>query len=77
MTRLLLPVLGEEVTEVTVVRWLKAVGDRVEVDEPLLEVETEKVIVEVPSQQAGTLTNIFAAEGEMVVAGAEIADIEP
>jgi pyruvate/2-oxoglutarate dehydrogenase complex dihydrolipoamide acyltransferase (E2) component len=77
MTRLLLPELGEDVTEATIVRWLKASGDFVEVDEPLLEVETEKVIVEVPCQSSGVLTTIFVVEGETVAIGTEIAALEP
>ena len=54
-----MPALGESVTEGTVTRWLKAVGDQVEVDEPLLEVSTDKVDTEIPSPFAGTLTEIL------------------
>jgi 2-oxoglutarate dehydrogenase E2 component (dihydrolipoamide succinyltransferase) len=53
--RVTMPALGESVTEGTVTRWLKSVGDRIEVDEPLLEVSTDKVDTEIPSPVAGTL----------------------
>jgi len=68
-----LPELGESVTEGTVTRWLKEVGDQVEVDEPLLEVSTDKVDTEVPSPVAGTLLEIKAAEDETVEVGAVLA----
>ena len=57
------PRLGESVTEGTVTRWLKQEGDRVEVDEPLLEVSTDKVDTEIPSPAAGVLQRIVAGEG--------------
>ena len=57
-----LPALGESVTEGTVTRWLKNVGDRVEVDEPLLEVSTDKVDTEIPSPIAGVIEAILVAE---------------
>ena len=59
-----LPELGESVTEGTVTRWLKAVGDTVEVDEPLLEISTDKVDTEIPSPVAGTLQEILVQEDE-------------
>jgi 2-oxoglutarate dehydrogenase E2 component (dihydrolipoamide succinyltransferase) len=59
----LMPELGESVTEGTVTRWLKKVGDSVEVDEPLVEVSTDKVDTEIPSPVAGTLISITAEEG--------------
>ncbi|WSB59387.1 2-oxo acid dehydrogenase subunit E2 [Streptomyces anthocyanicus] len=65
-----LPALGESVTEGTVTRWLKQVGDRVEADEPLLEVSTDKVDTEIPSPAAGVLLEILAAEDETVEVGA-------
>ncbi len=65
-----MPALGESVTEGTVTRWLKAVGDTVEVDEPLLEVSTDKVDTEIPSPVAGTLLEILVAEDETVEVGA-------
>jgi len=68
-----LPALGESVTEGTVTRWLKAVGDSVEVDEPLLEVSTDKVDTEVPSPVAGTVQQILVQEDETVEVGAVLA----
>src|SRR3954451_1809829 len=70
-----LPALGESVTEGTITRWLKSVGDTVEVDEPLLEVSTDKVDTEIPSPIAGTLLEIKAEEDETVEVGAELAII--
>ncbi len=70
-----LPALGESVTEGTVTRWLKQVGDEVAVDEPLLEVSTDKVDTEIPSPVAGTLLEIKAEEDETVEVGAELAII--
>ena len=70
-----LPALGESVTEGTITRWLKAVGDEVAVDEPIVEVSTDKVDTEVPSPVAGTLTEILAQEDETVDVGAVIARI--
>ncbi len=70
-----LPALGESVTEGTVTRWLKKVGDEVAVDEPLLEVSTDKVDTEIPSPVAGTLLEIKAEEDETVEVGAELAVI--
>ncbi|MGW2343439.1 biotin/lipoyl-containing protein, partial [Streptomyces sp. NPDC001661] len=71
-----LPALGESVTEGTVTRWLKAEGERVEVDEPLLEVSTDKVDTEIPSPAAGVLASIKVAEDETVEVGAELAVID-
>ncbi|WP_114905768.1 2-oxoglutarate dehydrogenase, E2 component, dihydrolipoamide succinyltransferase [Ornithinimicrobium murale] len=68
-----MPALGESVTEGTVTRWLKAEGDDVEVDEPLLEVSTDKVDTEIPSPVAGKLTKILAQEDETVEVGGELA----
>ena len=70
-----LPALGESVTEGTVTRWLKNVGDRVEVDEPLLEVSTDKVDTEVPSPFAGVLEEILVQEDETAEVGAVLARI--
>ncbi|RMI14323.1 2-oxoglutarate dehydrogenase, E2 component, dihydrolipoamide succinyltransferase [Cellulomonas triticagri] len=70
-----LPALGESVTEGTVTRWLKAVGDSVEVDEPLLEISTDKVDTEVPSPFAGTLQEILVQEDETAEVGAPLAVI--
>ncbi|GAA3820046.1 2-oxoglutarate dehydrogenase, E2 component, dihydrolipoamide succinyltransferase [Cellulomonas soli] len=68
-----LPALGESVTEGTVTRWLKAVGDEVAVDEPLLEISTDKVDTEIPSPFAGTLLQIVVGEDETVEVGAVLA----
>ncbi|BAJ76421.1 pyruvate/2-oxoglutarate dehydrogenase complex, dihydrolipoamide acyltransferase (E2) component [Microbacterium testaceum StLB037] len=70
-----LPELGESVTEGTVTRWLKAVGDDVAVDEPLLEISTDKVDTEIPSPVAGTLQEILVQEDETVAVGATLARI--
>jgi pyruvate dehydrogenase E2 component (dihydrolipoamide acetyltransferase) len=74
-TAVRMPELGESVTEGTVTRWLKQVGDRVEVDEPLLEVSTDKVDTEIPSPVAGTLLEITANEDETIDVGAQLAVI--
>ncbi|MGA8548589.1 MAG: biotin/lipoyl-containing protein, partial [Mycobacterium sp.] len=71
----LMPELGESVTEGTVTRWLKKVGDPVEVDEPLVEVSTDKVDTEIPSPVAGTLISITAEEDVTVSVGGELARI--
>src|SRR5215813_4198473 len=70
-----MPQLGESVTEGTVTRWLKQEGESVEVDEPLLEVSTDKVDTEIPSPAAGTLERIVVREDETVEVGAELAVI--
>jgi len=70
-----MPALGESVTEGTVTRWLKQEGDTVEVDEPLVEVSTDKVDTEIPSPAAGVLTKIVAQEDDTVEVGAELAVI--
>jgi pyruvate dehydrogenase E2 component (dihydrolipoamide acetyltransferase) len=72
-TPVALPSLGESVTEGTVTRWLKQVGDSVAVDEPLVEVSTDKVDTEIPSPVSGTLLEIKAAEDETVEIGAVLA----
>ncbi|MFJ2291612.1 2-oxoglutarate dehydrogenase, E2 component, dihydrolipoamide succinyltransferase [Streptomyces sp. NPDC087894] len=71
-----LPALGESVTEGTVTRWLKAEGEHVEADEPLLEVSTDKVDTEIPAPASGTLASIKVAEDETVEVGAELAVID-
>ncbi|MEO7193927.1 MAG: 2-oxoglutarate dehydrogenase, E2 component, dihydrolipoamide succinyltransferase [Pseudonocardiaceae bacterium] len=70
-----MPALGESVTEGTVTRWLKREGDTVEVDEPLVEVSTDKVDTEIPSPAAGVLQRIVVAEDQTVAVGAELAVI--
>ncbi len=74
-TAVLMPALGESVTEGTVTRWLKAVGDTVAADEPLLEVSTDKVDTEIPSPAAGVLMSIAVGEDETVEVGAELGRI--
>ena len=74
-TSVTLPALGESVTEGTITRWLKQVGDSVETDEPLLEVSTDKVDTEIPSPTSGTLLEIKVGEDETVEVGAELAVI--
>ncbi|WP_308440761.1 biotin/lipoyl-containing protein, partial [Mycobacterium intracellulare] len=68
-----MPTLGESVTEGTVTRWLKQEGDTVALDEPLLEVSTDKVDTEIPSPAAGVLTEILAHEDETVAVGSDLA----
>lgn len=70
-----MPALGESVTEGTVTRWLKQEGDTVEIDEPLVEVSTDKVDTEIPSPAAGVLTKIVAKEDDTVEVGGELAII--
>ncbi|PZM88890.1 MAG: 2-oxoglutarate dehydrogenase, E2 component, dihydrolipoamide succinyltransferase, partial [Actinobacteria bacterium] len=70
-----MPRLGESVTEGTITRWLKQEGDRVELDEPLVEVSTDKVDTEIPSPASGVLTRILVREDETVEVGSELAII--
>src|SRR5665811_1799957 len=70
-----MPALGESVTEGTVTRWLKQVGDTVAVDEPLVEISTDKVDTEIPSPFGGVLEQILVAEDETVAVGAPLAII--
>jgi 2-oxoglutarate dehydrogenase E2 component (dihydrolipoamide succinyltransferase) len=74
-TEIKVPALGESVSEATVAKWMKAVGDSVAVDEPLVELETDKVTVEVPSPVAGVLAEIIAKEGSDVAVGAVLGSI--
>ena len=74
--RLTMPALGESVTEGTVTRWLKSEGDHIAVDEPLLEVSTDKVDTEIPSPVAGTLQKIVVGVDQTVAVGADLAIIE-
>ena len=67
--QILVPSLGESVTEATVSKWLKQVGEKVETDEPLVELETDKVNIEVPSPLTGTLSSIKVKEGDSAVVG--------
>src|SRR5438477_10856417 len=70
MTEIRVPTLGESVTEATIGRWFKKAGDPVAVDEPLVELETDKVTIEVPAPSAGTLGEIAAKDGDTVAVGA-------
>ena len=75
MSEVVLPALGESVTEGTITRWLKKVGDTVAVDEPLVEVSTDKVDTEIPSPVAGVVQQIMVQEDETVAVGAVLAVI--
>ena len=72
---IVVPQLGESVAEGTVARWLKAQGDRVRKEEPLVEIQTDKINVEIPSPAEGTLSQILVAEGTTVLVGTEIAQL--
>jgi 2-oxoglutarate dehydrogenase E2 component (dihydrolipoamide succinyltransferase) len=75
MTEIRVPTLGESVTEATIGRWFKKAGEAVAVDEPLVELETDKVTIEVPAPVAGTLSEIVASDGETVAVGALLGQI--
>jgi 2-oxoglutarate dehydrogenase E2 component (dihydrolipoamide succinyltransferase) len=75
MTEIRVPTLGESVTEATIGRWFKKAGDAVAVDEPLVELETDKVTIEVPAPSAGVLGEISAKDGETVAVGALLGQI--
>src|SRR5215831_14318694 len=77
MTEIRVPTLGESVTEATIGRWFKKPGDEIKVDEPLVELETDKVTIEVPAPTAGVLTGIAAKDGETVAVGALLGEIRP
>ena len=68
--KILVPALGESITEATVVKWLKSKGESVETDEPIIELETDKVNLEVPSPIDGMLSEINAKDGQVVEVGA-------
>ena len=76
MTSVKMPQLGETVVEGTILKWLKKEGERVELDEPLLEISTDKVDTEVPSSVAGVLAKILVREGQTVKVGTDLAEIE-
>jgi 2-oxoisovalerate dehydrogenase E2 component (dihydrolipoyl transacylase) len=76
MTTVTMPQLGESVTEGTIIAWLKAEGDAVALDEPLCEIETEKVTAELPSPVAGVLRRILVPQGETVAVGAPLCEVE-
>ena len=73
--KILVPVLGESITEATVSKWLKNEGDSVEADEPIVELETDKVNLEVPSPVSGTLTKINSKDGSVVEVGALLGSV--
>ena len=75
--KIIVPTLGESITEATVSRWLKNIGDQIETDEALVELETDKVNVEVPSPVAGTLSEIKIKKGKTVKVGSELGVVEP
>src|SRR5215831_94667 len=75
MADIRVPTLGESVTEATVGKWFKQPGDAVAVDEPLVELETDKVTIEVPAPAAGVLSEIAAKDGETVAVGALLGQI--
>src|SRR5438309_11829886 len=75
MTEIRVPTLGESVTEATIGRWFKKAGDPVAVDEPLVELETDKVTIEVPAPSAGVLGEISAKDGDTVAVGALLGQI--
>ena len=75
MTEIRVPTLGELVTEATIGKWFKKAGDPVAVDEPLVELETDKVTIEVPAPAAGVLGSIAAQDGETVAVGALLGQI--
>ena len=73
--KIVVPVLGESITEATVAKWLKNTGDTVEADEPIVELETDKVNLEVPSPVKGVLTEINSKDGSVVEVGAHLGSV--
>ena len=73
--KILVPVLGESITEATVAKWLKNKGDDVKIDEPIVELETDKVNLEVPSPISGTLSEINSKDGDTVEVGAVLGSV--
>src|SRR5215469_6220984 len=76
MAEIRVPALGESVTEATIGKWFKKPGDAVAVDEPLVELETDKVTIEVPAPSAGVLADIAAKDGDTVAVGALLGQIK-
>src|SRR6516165_9054423 len=76
MAEIRVPALGESVTEATIGKWFKKPGEGVAVDEPLVELETDKVTIEVPAPAAGVLAEIAAKDGETVAVGALLGQIQ-
>src|SRR5256885_10370709 len=75
-TEVVMPQMGESIAEGTITKWMKQVGDRVERDEPLFEISTDKVDAEIPSPAAGTLTEIKFKEGETVEVNTVVAVLD-
>ncbi len=75
MTEIRVPTLGESVTEATIGKWFKKPGDPVAVDEPVVELETDKVTIEVPAPSSGVLSEIMAGDGDTVAVGALLGEI--
>ena len=73
--KIVVPVLGESITEATVAKWLKNPGDSVEADEPIVELETDKVNLEVPSPITGVLSEINSKDGSVVEVGALLGSV--
>src|SRR5215469_3947972 len=76
MAEIRVPALGESVTEATIGKWFKKPGEAVAVDEPLVELETDKVTIEVPAPAAGVLADIAAKDGDTVAVGAVLGQIK-
>src|SRR5271169_1482048 len=76
MAEIRVPTLGESVTEATIGKWFKKAGEAVAVDEPLVELETDKVTIEVPAPAAGVLSEIAAKDGDTVAVGAVLGQIK-
>src|SRR5712691_6222887 len=76
MTEIRVPTLGESVTEATIGKWFKKTGEAVAVDEPLVELETDKVTIEVPAPAAGVLADVAAKDGDTVAVGALLGQIK-
>src|SRR5205085_8726838 len=76
MAEIRVPTLGESVTEATIGKWFKKAGDAVAVDEPLVELETDKVTIEVPAPAAGVLSEVAVKDGETVAVGALLGQIK-
>src|SRR5437588_8863182 len=75
MTEIRVPILGESVTEATIGKWFKHPGDAVAAEEPLVELETDKVTIEVPAPASGVLAEVAARDGETVAVGALLGQI--
>ena len=73
--KILVPALGESITEATVSKWLKNEGDKIDADEPIVELETDKVNLEVPSPVSGVLTKINSKDGSVVEVGALLGSV--